>query len=351
MRYFCTYFDHRYLTRGLLVYESLRRHCPAFKLWALCLDELTHRTLASLALPDLVPLPLEALERADPELAATKLNRTPVEYYFTCTPSLPLHVLNEHPAVDLITYLDADLYFFASPEPLFEEMAGHSIAIISHRYSPELHRQKAPYGIYNVGWLSFRRDACGLECLRWWRERCLEWCYQRVENGRYCDQKYLDDWPTRFDRVVVLEHRGANVALWNVGNSAITWDGAQVRVDGTPLIFFHFHSVRNARRWLFHMNASQYGFTPRGTIVRRVLTPYVRALQETERRVRPLLSAADGTADESCSGRHAGAPGVARDFARSCSLAWQTAGRLLRRDCMLVVNGHLVELPTLSRRS
>src|SRR6185369_9309965 len=126
--------------------------------------------------PELIPIPLEEFEAADPALLQAKANRSKVEYYFTCTPSLPLYVLNKNPEYDLVTYIDSDLYFYSSPEPLFEEMGDDSISVIEHRYAPHLLGRER-YGIYNVAWMSFRRTPDGLACLNWWRERCLEWCY------------------------------------------------------------------------------------------------------------------------------------------------------------------------------
>src|SRR5947209_6691398 len=135
MRYFCTYFDCHYLVRALALYESLKRHCPDFKIWMLCMDEESHATLVKLKLPEVSLLTLSDLERDDPPLRQAKTNRSLLEYYFTCTPSLPLFILRLEPTVDLITYLDADLFFFSTIEPLFEEMQAKSIAIIAHRFS------------------------------------------------------------------------------------------------------------------------------------------------------------------------------------------------------------------------
>ncbi|MDO8722362.1 MAG: hypothetical protein Q7J31_09050, partial [Syntrophales bacterium] len=211
MYYFCTYFDRNYLSRGLAMYRSLREHCPEFRLWVLCMDEATLEASTQFDLPEVELISLPDFEKDDEPLVWAKQNRSQVEYYFTCTPSLPLYVLNHWPEVNLITYLDADLFFFASPAPLFEELGAGSVAIIGHRFPPHL-RDKERYGIYNVGWLSFRRDENGFVCLNWWRERCIDWCYDREEDGRFADQKYLDDWPSRFQNLIVLQHKGANLA-------------------------------------------------------------------------------------------------------------------------------------------
>jgi hypothetical protein len=290
MYYFCTYFDQHYLARGLALYRSLREHCPAFKLWVLCMDHATYQSLQKLGLPGLHPIALQEFERHDEPLQSAKQNRSRIEYYFTCTPSLPLYVFNNWPEVDLITYLDADLFFFASPVPLFEELGTGSIAIIGHRFPPHL-LQNERYGIYNVGWLSFRRDENGLACLHWWREQCLEWCYDREEDGRFADQKYLDDWPRRFQNVVVLEHKGANVAPWNLANYRLYYlQGNTVTVDDQPLIFFHFHGLKRIATWLYDPNWKEYQLNPLSVPCRRIYSSYIRVLLDTSRHMLPVCA-------------------------------------------------------------
>ena len=276
---FCTYFDRDYLPRGLALYRSLQQHCRAFRLWVLCLDGECHQILNQLRLPELRLIALEELEAADPKLLEAKRNRSRIEYYFTCTPALPLFVLQQHPDVATITYLDSDLFFFADPAPLFEEMEGHSVAIIAHRFAPHL-RYKERNGLYNVGWLSFRRDARGLACLGWWRERCLEWCYDRPEPGRYADQKYLDDWPTRFPGVVVLAHKGANLAPWNVSNYRTSERDGHVWVDDQPLLFYHFQGLTQIRDWFYDTNMAGYRVRPTRLVIQRIYGPCIRTLRD-----------------------------------------------------------------------
>jgi hypothetical protein len=165
---------------------------------------------------------------------------------WTATPAVCLASFARDPALQQITYVDADLMFFADPERLFAEIGTSSITIISHRYAPQWQKYEASSGIYNVEWLTFRRDEHGLAALSWWRERCLEWCLAVSEDGKFGDQAYLDDWPERFAGVHVLEDPGAGIAPWNVESYAVERDprtGA-VLVTGDPLVFFHHHGVR-----------------------------------------------------------------------------------------------------------
>ncbi len=274
---FCTYFDVNYLGRGLALWRSLKAASPDAVLWVCCLDAATRAALERLALPDLRIFTLEELERRFPDLAAAKPTRSRIEYYFTCTASVVRYVLDAAPALTQITYIDADLYFFADPEPLFAELgaAGGAVGIIAHRFPPRL-RERERYGLYNVGWLTFVRDRRGLACLEDWRRRCIEWCYFREEDGKFADQKYLDDWPRRFDGTVVLGHSGANVALWNLEGAAVSEQGGKVLLDGKPLLFFHFHGLKPLRPWLFRTDAASYGMRLSAAAQRLIYAPHLR---------------------------------------------------------------------------
>lgn len=243
--HFCTYFDRNYLTRALALYESLREHCQRpFTLWTLCFDDESYAILYSLALEGMRLIPRADFEAGDTELAAARANRSAVEYYWTCTPSLLLYVLRQDPGIDVITYLDADLLFFSDPQPIVEELGDSSILIVPHGYAPEYVHLADSAGIYNVSLLSFRSDHDGLTCLRWWRDRCNEWCYAHMEQGRFGDQKYLDDWPARFSNVRVSHHPGAGLAPWNLTARTLAIGPDSMLVNDYPLIFFHFHALR-----------------------------------------------------------------------------------------------------------
>ncbi len=256
-RHYCTYFDRNYLSRALCLHQSLRARGGQFRLYALCFDAESIEILGRIGLPEVLAISLDDLLQGDPALSRARSTRSTVEFYFTVTPSLPLYVLDHFPDVDRVTYVDADLYYFDDPERVFDEVHHASIAIIAHGFPPAL-ASRVIYGKYNVGWVSFNRDAEAVECLTRWREQCLDWCYDRVEEGRFADQKYLDDWPDRFKSVVVLEHPGANLAPWNLGARRLTETDGRVEVDGRPLLFFHFHGLRHSapRVWNTRLRVS-----------------------------------------------------------------------------------------------
>lgn len=244
-RYYCTYFDRNYLHRALALISSLTVQSADFHLYVICLDEMSRVLLRALRIPNLTLIPLHEIEANDSALAAARQNRSVVEYYWTITPTIILRLLERNPEIDILTYLDADLYFFSSPEPIFEEMTLGSVYIHEHRFSADVLEKAVTSGRFNVGLMCFRRNIQGLEVLHWWRERCNEWCYARAEDGKFGDQAYLNDWPTRFEGVVVSQHQGVGVAPWNQGQWTFSSSAGGVpQVNGKPIIFYHFHNFR-----------------------------------------------------------------------------------------------------------
>ncbi len=280
MNHFCTCFDAAFLPQGLALWDSLRALAPDSTLWVLALDEETGAALRARASEGLRLVSLATLEAGDDALAAAKQNRSRSEYCFTLSPCWPRWLLSCHPELPGITSLDADLYFFASPQPFFAEIeaAGASVAIVGHRFPPAL-RDLEPWGRYNVGIQYFRNDAAGRAVLDDWRARCLDWCHDRLEPERFADQKYLEAWPERFGAAVhVVNHPGINVAPWNWSGSAWRSEAGGIQVDGHSLIAFHFAKFRPWFPGVWDSGQLDLAVMPRW-LRRAVYEPYWQALK------------------------------------------------------------------------
>jgi hypothetical protein len=267
------------------MYRSLLRYGGDFHLWIICFDDLAYELLNKLNLEKVTLITLSQFE--DEELLRIKPQRTRQEYCWTCTPSTALYVLNTEPHVDAITYLDADLMFFSSPEPIFAEVGKASILLTEHRYLPEFD-QSANCGIYNVQFMMFRRNTEGLQALKWWRDLCIEWCFARFEDNKFGDQKYLDDWPKRFAAVHIMQHLGAGLAPWNVDQYSLKKQGSQVYVENDQLIFYHFHALHIHP---FNIGYVYGNYTIKNRELRQwIYQPYLKEIGLVYREIRKLKS-------------------------------------------------------------
>lgn len=232
MEHYVTLFDTLFLPQGLALHRSLERHATPYLLWVLCVDDRCAEVLSRLALPNLRALRVSELETA--ALKAVRPGRSIGEYCWTLTPFAPRFVFDADPRARRVTYIDADVWFRADPRQLLEgfQKSGRAVQITDHAYAPE-YDQSAISGRYCVQFMTFERDA-GEPIRAWWEARCLEWCYARVEEGKFGDQLYLEDWTTRFgDRVHVLHEVDRLQAPWNA-----------TRFPPGNAVAFHFHGLR-----------------------------------------------------------------------------------------------------------
>ena len=240
--YFCTLFDSAYLLKGVAMLRSLKLFCPEAEVFVLCMDEECKSILGQLGLAYIHCIPLADIE--DDSLLEAKKDRGVAEYCWTLSPCLPWFILQKHPEINMITYLDADLMFYSDIDPLFQEIGNASIAIIEHRFTERL-KDREVNGRFCVEWVSFQRDEQGMSCLNRWREQCIEWCYYRLEDGKMGDQKYLDEWPEKYSFCHILMHPGAGIAPWNYAQYKFGYDAmGRITVQGEPLIFYHFHQFQ-----------------------------------------------------------------------------------------------------------
>ena len=234
--HYATLFDSHYLPLGLCLHRSLEEHGRPFRLWILAMDEACAGALEKMGLPATTVIRLSEIETA--ALRAVKGSRSMGEYCWTLTPFLPSHVFAHAPQAQRVTYLDADLFFFAPPATLLEEFAasGKHVLITEHAFAPE-YAANLRFGRFCVQFVTFRNTEPARRVLAWWQARCLEWCYAREEDGKFGDQKYLDRWPQLFAAEVhVLAQTERTLAPWNVAHAG---RGGPVRP-----VFYHFHSLK-----------------------------------------------------------------------------------------------------------
>ena len=277
---YCTLFDSFYLSRGLALIDSLKQFDPDFSLLIFAMDDLTKKVLLSLKDPALVIKGAADLE--DAELLKIKASRNVAEYFWTCTPKTILYALQtlnwEH-----CTYIDADIYFFSDPDPLFDGV--ENILLVPHRFSKKFSRMNEA-GKYCVQFNFFRNNAEGLKILGWWKDACLAWCFDRYEDGKFGDQKYLDDWTERFQGVLSLPHEGGGVAPWNLAQYEVSGSLEQRNLeikkisDGHrwPIVFYHFHALK-----FYTQNRVQLGrFQFPQAVIQQIYAPYIKKLWSIE---------------------------------------------------------------------
>lgn len=251
MMTFCTLFDSYYLDKGIALYRSLENVTQDFTLYIFCFDDSSFEILSAMHFEHAVILHNSCLET--PELLQLKKERSKAEYCWTCTPLTIDYVLQHYP-VDSCTYIDADLYFYTDPKVLFEEIEAHNAdaTIVEHRFQNDALGRKLEErsGKYCVQFNHFRKNQNGQKILHWWRDRCLEWCFDIAEPDRMGDQKYLNKFTTLFEGVHELQHQGGGVAPWNLRKySIVSVSGSDIRMrdkEGTefPLVFYHFQNIR-----------------------------------------------------------------------------------------------------------
>lgn len=232
---FCTLFDSYYIHKGIALYLSLEKVTQDFHLYVAAFDKDSFAKLKSCGFDHMTVELFEDFE--SPELKDVKPTRTKAEYCWTCGPSVIHHFITKYDLPD-ITYLDADLYFMNDPKVVINEIGDNSVAIT------EQYIDYSEGGKYCVQFVYFRNDENGMSCLEWWRDRCIEWCYSRYEDGKFGDQKYLEQFEILFDKVYVIQNRGVGIAPWNAHLYAYGLDSLDYNGKKYSYIFFHMHGTK-----------------------------------------------------------------------------------------------------------
>lgn len=265
---FCTLFDSNYLDKALVMYNSLVRVNSDFTLYIMCFDDISYEIITDMKLEHIVLAKLSDFETD--ELKSVKSRRTKAEYCWTCTPAVIDFFIKSY-NLDNCTYIDADLYFFSDPKVLLDEIQSNKadVAILEHRFSNNKSDKKAMQksGKFCVEFNYFNDSQNAVKALNWWKNSCLEWCYQKYEpakNGRperYGDQKYLEQFSVLFNNVHEIENVGAGVAPWNLKQYKLVEKNNEIVLKHSitgkveKLVFYHFQNLKYINKNLININS------------------------------------------------------------------------------------------------
>jgi hypothetical protein len=248
--YYCSAFSGAYCYQGLILYNSIKKHDDGFTMFYVCLDNLAYKILSGLNLENLQVIKVEIIEDYFPELKHAKKDRAIHEYAWTIKSSEMLYILENYEEVDRIIWLDGDMQMLSNTETIFDEWGNDSI-ILTEQYYTDYHEPLIKtYGRFQAGFVGFCKDNEGLKALRWWKAKCIEWCYSIFQDGRWADQKYLDNIPELFQKVGVIKSLGINMTpfiLYRLNfeqEKYLEIDQDEISINNTKMVLYHYYGFK-----------------------------------------------------------------------------------------------------------
>jgi hypothetical protein len=114
--------------------------------------------------------------------------------------------------------------------------------------------------------------------LKTWRKQCIDWCYDKFEDGKFADQKYLDTWTCSFNKVYSIDILGTGVAPWNMNSYPIRLHKSQIYINNSKLIFYHYHGLRIIGQNLIMHGLDKYSVKKSKKVIRYIYKPYIKKL-------------------------------------------------------------------------
>ena len=193
----------------------------------------------------------------------------------------------EHFGEQICTYIDSDLYFYADPKCLLDEMGSKSVQIVPHRFSSSAEDRNLQElsGTYCVQFNTFKNTPEAMELLNFWCNGCYECCTSAAdpsESKKLGDQAYLEDWGDKLC-VSVLQNPGGGVAPWNVNQYRLKDSKnliLQEKKNGREfsLVFYHFHSITYLEPKKANINVYGRNFGMDDALITAIYVPYLEAL-------------------------------------------------------------------------
>jgi hypothetical protein len=148
-----------------------------------------------------------------------------------------------------VTYLDPDLYFYDSINHIRKAHKEFDVLLTPHIINPPLNNSviwndevfgTLRHGVFNLGFVSFKKSNYSLRVSRWWADRLNVSCSSNYSSGVFTDQKWWDLSPVYFPEISIVKNFGWNMAPWNLEERNLVSLNPPILSNGEALIFFHY---------------------------------------------------------------------------------------------------------------
>ena len=161
------------------------------------------------------------------------------------------YVLQHSKSADRCVFSDSDVLFLSDTKEAIRELGNRAILLTPHQLRPSNDATEHDFllnGWINAGFFIVNREnAATADILNWLIHRISRRGYVATEYGLFCDQAWVSLLPGIFaESVIVSRLAGYNVAYWNLAERHLQWVEGLFKVNGEPLIFFHFSGFYGA---------------------------------------------------------------------------------------------------------
>jgi hypothetical protein len=273
--------SNNYLAHAKILGKSLKKHEAGLKFYIFLCDKKINEIDYTILADEVIPI--HEIEPAFHELAL-KYNIVELN---TCVKPAVFEYLFAGKNISKALFFDPDIKIFSPISKLYDELENSTIILTPHICTPIPFDHKKPtenhflnFGIYNLGFIGLQNNMESQKFTGWWKNHTYNQGYVDVYKGIFVDQLPINLTPIFFKNVKILEHRGLNMAPWNLHERYISLKNNTRFVNETnELIFFHFSSFKADELELPLSQYDRYNLANRPD-VRHIYEEYNEELKE-----------------------------------------------------------------------
>ena len=279
--------SNNYLAQANLLGKSLLKFNPNYKFIIGLVDkknaDIPYDTIP-FEIIEVEKIGVEAFNEMFKRYGISELNTAVKPYFFR-------YFFDAYTSYENFIYLDPDILVYNNFEELEKQLASFEIILTPHFTTPindDFHPTENAIlnaGLYNLGFLALKRGFNSNKLINWWARQLETKAYVDFEKGMFTDQIWLNFAPLYFEKVLIFNHPGYNMAYWNLHERFLNQQNEVIKNEKNyPLVFYHFSGFKTANPELISSYQNRYNFSQRQDI-RPIFENYILQLSNNKHAV------------------------------------------------------------------